>query len=797
MGSVALNLILKKSRLLLALIALATAPCVWTLLNAEFSPSIIESFVNDRQDYLDAMAVEELFTGNPDALLWVASDEGDSLFTVEKQVAIRQAARAISALEEVERVVALPDLARPPQMQRGVRGTTQKIVANAQLKKGKIPKQLPRLSRVLPGNNTASERDLLLVKDRLLQQPEIVHQFLSEDGTSHVMLVELSNPYDIPPFRQASLVQEIVELAKSEGLGDQGLYCSGLVALQAYAYQQIGKVLWTLLPLGGFLISVTVLYIFRRIEVVWLTLFIAVISICWGIALGLIVYGKFSVLLAAVPLMVLVISTADVIHLVSSYTAEVKQKQSHENALRRTFIHVGGACVLTSITTFVGFASLMLVPSTTIRQFGFSAAAGVASALLLSVLLVPLFLNWLAKRGRPLAASKGSTRITGFIANACLTLSLKFPIPVILVFSVLLAGSGYVASQISLDPDLTKRFPKSHPITLSTEFFEEKFGGINSVEIVIKGKPDELLTKQTFEGMERFKQECLETGFVTGVVTLAVPVAEFLSSLDFRNPEGIPYSDEHAFATVGYLEKFKPQIIRGLITQDRTQLRLLARIEETSYMEILTLSNQVESIAKKSFGEDFEIAQKGSAPLVGNAVGEIIRGHMQGFVICFTVIFFLIAFGLRSFKLGCLSVIPNLTPLLFLGGLVGWFSDKVDSDILAVATMGLGLAVDDTIHFLSRFKIACRESSSIKEALSKAMDHTGLAIIRTTLVLSIGFLPFAFSGYWSIKMLGTYLVLVLFSAVLADLVFLPAITLVVYKKATGLFERSHEASADC
>lgn len=787
MGIVALNFILKKSAVLLILLGLATAPCIWTLFQTEFSPSIIESFVNDRQDYLDAMAVEELFTGNPDALLWLATDEKDLLFTAEKLIAIRKAAREIEKLEEVERVVAIPDLARPPQMQRGVRGTTQKIIANAKLKQGQIPTQLPRLTSILPRNNRVSDNELASIKERLLGQPEIVGQFLSKDGTAQVMLIELADPYDIPPFRQATLINEIVELATLQGLGESGVYCSGLVALQAYAYEQIGNVLVTLLPIGGLLISLTVLYIFRRIEVVLLTLFIAAISICWGIALGLMVYGKFSVLLAAVPLMVLVISTADVIHLVSSYTAEIKQNRSHDQALRRTFIHVGGACVLTSITTFVGFASLLLVPSTTIRQFGFSAAAGVASALLLSVLLVPLFLDVLARRGRPLSTSRGSTRITGLIAKACLEVSLRFPVLVIVLFSCLLVVSGYIASQISLDPDLTKRFSKNHPITLSTEFFENSFGGINSVEIVLKGEPDQLLSANVFEDMQSFEDQCLDTGFITSVLTLRRPVSEFLSALDFKNPDGLPLSDLHAKATVGYLERVNPDAIGGLITQDHTRLRMLARIEETSYMEMLKLSDQVENIARECFGGEFEIAQKGSAPLVGKAVGEIIRGHMQGFIICFTVIFFLIAFGLKSMKLGCLSVIPNLTPLLFLGGLVGWFSSKVDSDILAVATMGLGLAVDDTIHFLSRFKIACSESNSLKEALSKAMDHTGLAIIRTTLVLSIGFIPFAFSGYWSIKMLGTYLVLVLFSAVLADLVFLPAITLVAYRKAKNIF----------
>ncbi|MEM8732919.1 MAG: MMPL family transporter, partial [Planctomycetota bacterium] len=138
-------------------------------------------------------------------------------------------------------------------------------------------------------------------------------------------------------------------------------------------------------------------------------------------------------------------------------------------------------------------------------------------------------------------------------------------------------------------------------------------------------------------------------------------------------------------------------------------------------------------------------------------------------------------FGLRSFRLAWVSALPNLTPLMLLGGLVAYFHEVADSDLLAVGTLGLGLAVDDTIHFLSRFKIELRSGKSIAEALQGSMNHTGLAIIRTTLILSLGFFPFAFAEYWSINMLGTYLIAVLFAALLADLLLLPAIITLVYR----------------
>lgn len=762
------------------------------LVQVEFSSSVVESFVDSRADYEAAMTMEDRFAANPDSLVWLATDEGQTLFSQNTLQAIDSAAAEIRLLPYVKQVSCLTDLQVPGQGTTASRGTAARLVLNAQLRQGAVPsdalsrvaadRSLGRLlRRAAAESRELDPEQLRLLRDQLLEDDLLADHTISSSGTAHVILVELVSAAELSPAMQIQINRHLRGIVAAHGLGSVATHLSGLVPMQGFAFEQINLVLKTLLPLGGLLISVAVMLVFKRPEVIVFTLLLAAIANCWGIALGIAFYGKFSVLMAAVPLMVLVISTADVIHLLSSYTAERSAGFEHAVALRKMFREVGGACVLTSLTTFVGFASLVMVPSNTIRQFGFSAAAGVACALLLSVICLPLFLHWLHLRGRPITASASASHLTSRVAEVCLSVALKWPRTIVMLFLSMLAACGIACAGLTLDPDMARRFPEGHPVSQSSTFFNNEFGGVNSIELVLEAPRDTLLSPQTFRALQEFQRRCEQQLGTSNFASLANVVSPLLKELDYKNQEGLPESAVHAEAVLELVQAANPAAIAALITTSREATRVLVQVRETSYIRLLEVSEQVEAIAADVFGDDIQVTQKGSAPLVGAAVREIIRGHIQGFGVCFTTIVILIIVGLRSVQLGWISVLPNLTPLLVLGGLVSLQYTRVDSDILAVATLGLGLSVDDTIHFMSRFRIELTSGKDLVGALRSTMVHTGVAIIRTTLILSVGFLPFAFSDYWSINMLGTYLIAVLFAALFADLVFLPALLRLVYR----------------
>lgn len=336
-----LEFILRRYELVFAAIIAITLPAVWVLFTAELAPSIVESFVDDPRQYYDAQELESQFIGNPDSIIWLASCEDESLFTDRTLRAIRAASDDISQLPQVARVVALPDVPRPTIDDGGLRGTAAKVILNSKLKQGQVPSQLPTLSPILPANSRSNDQELEAIKRALLQSNGQANRLLSADGRSQVMLIEVIGASTMPPGEQVALVEQLFAIAESHGLGGCGLHCAGLIPLQAYAFAEVDVVLKWLLPIGGVLISLAVMFVFRRVEVILITLLIAAIAVCWGLALGILAFGKISILMAAVPLMVLVISTADVIHLISAYTAEMASGCSHDDAVRKTYVEVG------------------------------------------------------------------------------------------------------------------------------------------------------------------------------------------------------------------------------------------------------------------------------------------------------------------------------------------------------------------------------------------------------------------------------------------------------------------------
>jgi predicted RND superfamily exporter protein len=210
-------------------------------------------------------------------------------------------------------------------------------------------------------------------------------------------------------------------------------------------------------------------------------------------------------------------------------------------------------------------------------------------------------------------------------------------------------------------------------------------------------------------------------------------------------------------------------------------LRVAVQVESTGVLTVLRYAEGIVEIAKECLPPEVHVETSGFYPLAGNVVREVLRGQAQGFCLCFFSVMVVITLGVRSVRLALLAALPNLFPLMLLGGILGLTFDVVDAEVLGIAIVSFGLAVDDTIHFLHRYDIETAKTPSRKTALERTFRYTGSAIVRTTVILGIGLLPFSLSGYASTRLLGTYLVFVLGCAVLGDLLLLPALVLLFGK----------------
>ncbi len=761
--------------------AILTAVAIAATWRTPLRVSLLQGLMPDDAEYREYVDRASEFGGGSDDLIYVATREGDALFAPATLDKIRAASRALEQLPEVGRVFSIADAARlVPDRNLTAKEAAARSVLRGQLARGIVPDvESRKIAPELYWPKSESKQagvDLTRLKSEMRLDP-IAGQLISRGGDAHTMLVWLGNSSVLLNKPQSGIRQRIEEILQEQGLGLNGTYCVGTVIIQDWMYEEVIVAIILILPIVALVVSLLVYGIYRRLSYVLLTLVIAGIAVAWTLGLTATLFGEITLLVAATPGLVLIISTADTVHLISAYVAELRKGLNRHDAVAKAVQEVGGACLLTSLTTFVGFLSLAVVPAVAVRHLAIACAVGVASALLLALTLVPMALMILkppvAARRKP---SRANLVLDGFV-GACRRLSLGWPKTVVTVHFLILATSVALAMRTRLDADLPARFVQGHPIRESIDFFHEEIAGTTAIEMIVQTDPDATLDLATLKGLAQFEErlEALpEVQNASSISTVFQLVDNLLGAVPDR---GLPGTKEEAAATVALLHQIDPETVDSFVSLDGGLLRVGVQVTSTQIMQVAGLAGELEVILRDCLPTGATVKSSGFYVVVGTAAREILVSQIQGFALCFACVMIVITLGVRSLRLGLIAMTPNILPLALLGGILALTSETIDTDILGVAIISFGLAVDDTIHFLHRYDIERRRSGNIRDALAQTFSYTGSAIIRTTVILGCGLVPFAFSSYLSIRFLGTYLVFVLVCAVLADLLLLPALVL--------------------
>jgi uncharacterized protein len=775
------RIILAKRGWLILTVGLVTILAGWRIAGTPFSISALESFTSDFESFARYQKRAAEFGGDSDMLILAASDEGGQLFTADKLNAIRRTADQLRDLPEVTRVVALTDVANPATRTANLLEQALIDAVRKNLLEGKLPPLSGGFQWQPWWPRTAQDQaqlDLSVAREKLLSDPLLAGRLLSRSGTAHCMLVQLDSD-QVGLTTKWRIRRQISDIFKSNRLGSDQLHISGLTISEGWILSELISCLQFQLPLGVAIIAGIVYGFFRSLAIAALTIVVGAVAAIWAIAVTGIVFGKITILVAAVPLLILVISTSDTIHIVSAFGRELEKGRQRDDALQRVICDVGGACLLTSMTTLVGFLSLLLIPVTAIRHLAVTAGVGVGLSLILSVSLVPIGITILQFKP-PDRTFRAESRVNWgihWILEACKWLSTKHPLSMVTFHVILLSLAAYYSTSLTFDPNLIQRFHPRHPMPVSVEYFNQNFFGTNAIEIFIRSDTQQLLSPENLATYGRLKQRLLELpeiGAVNGIQDLFAMLDRFV---DFGTPDGLPPTQLAAETGLKLMASIEPELVRTQITPDQDLIRISTFTSLSGFFEVLELSRQIETIAREELPESLVSEVSGVMPVIAVSVERIVESQLTGLFFCFSVVLLIVIVALRSIRLGLLSLLPNLFPLLLLAGCLGFASGRIDSDYIIVFTIAFGIAVDDTIHFLHRYDVEFSHSRDRRKALDLAFGYSGRAIIQTTIVLGLGLLPLAMSNYLTIWMLGTFLVLTLVFAVLADLLFLPALIL--------------------
>lgn len=549
--------------------------------------------------------------------------------------------------------------------------------------------------------------------------------------------------------------------------------------------------------IASFILVVTFLYIsFRSFWGVWVPIIIVLLAIIWTLALMTATGKALDIMTVLLPTMMFVVGMSDVVHIVTKYLEEMREgKLGRFDALLKTIKDVGFATFITLVTTALGFLTLLNSRIIPIRDFGLFTSLGVFIAFVLAFTIMPIVLNVL-----PVPNLRLERQASQFWNKRLLRLLLWIfrngkTIAAATVALVLL--SAWSISRINLNNYLIEGLTTRDELRQDFIFFETNFSGVRPFEIRTRpadpgGSVLGIKELRAMDKLETYLKEEYGVGFILSPVS-AVKLAN--KANNNGNPEyyklpGDTSAINEITSTLIELRVKEDTLrkraarkdqpyqgktnLKAFFTTDMKQGRITGKMNDVGSMVIREKNKALEKfLAATPEMKAIEVKLTGAAVMLDKNNEYLVMNTFQGLLISVLVVGFIIALIHRSWRMALVAVIPNLLPIVLIGGLMGLLGIELKSPTSIIFSIAFGIATDDTIHFLGRLKLERLKGKSLLYAVKRTFISTGKAVVVTSLILSAGFMTLISSGFESTFLFGLLVSITLLIAVVTDLLLFP------------------------
>ena len=573
---------------------------------------------------------------------------------------------------------------------------------------------------------------------------------------------------------KVEMVEQIRSILSEESKGLPQLHLAGSVVIDEAFFRYTERDSKLFMPLIFLLITAVILAIFRRPSAVLLPLGVVALSLVWTFGFMGLLGLKINVISTILAPLLMAVGVADSIHILSQYYEDLEEGMTREQSIVAAFGNVFTPCLLTSLSSAAGLLSLLASALAPIRVFGALAALGVIIAFLISMVLIPVVLSFLKPPSGRFLESKSSGTLAGLLASLG-RLGTRHA-PVVAAVSIILSlGAVYSLTLLVVGTNSMDYFKESDPVRRAVDFVDTHIGGTVSLEFLLEGemegafKEPEILAK--VEALQSFLGDLPG---VTGTFSIADYLKEMNRVMQGGDPDRNTLPDTRAMAAQYMLLMEGTDEIESMVQDDSRVARVSARIRMEDSLALSGEVDEIERYLETNFTNGLKARATGLIKLMHDMEDYLLSSQVRSFSAAFVVILIMMALMLRSFKLGLLAMIPNFLPVLLTLGIMGAVGFHLDVGTVTVASIVLGLVVDDTIHFLHRFKEEVRRRRDSTEAIRAAIDSVGRPIVSTSIVLALGFWVLCLASFRPNIHFGLLSGIAILMALFADLVVLPA-----------------------
>ena len=602
---------------------------------------------------------------------------------------------------------------------------------------------------LIPENNY----NKTVIKKRILQHKNLTDNIISSDGKTTVFHI-----YQTKTANKDTLYLQLSNIIESSSQPENFFFYSGVVlSIEATKLASTESIKY--LGLAIIIITLILVLIFRSLLLAITPVVIAIISILWTLCLFSLGGGKIDMLSGIIPLVVLVMSSTFSIHLITKINQYNRNKSSKWEILFNSYKAVFYPGLFAVTTTSLAILSFSISDIQPIKLFGIYTSLGILISFVLSFLIV-LFVSdsfWNTLSSKKSRIDQSQSSVATFL-NVLILRNRKITLSIFLLATVV---SFWGIKELSAETDVYRFFKKTHKVRIAKDKVDSLFDGILPIEVIFtlnstsNDSIDHLINLLT-----KLENKLLQNPDIENCYSLAT----LQRSLDL--------GDSKSFSNKRLLYN-SHSFIKTYFSRNNNKIRLSIKSKWMNNQKTQKLIKDIEDDIKEVFKyNSISYYITGVALVYGNLNSEILQNQITSILISFLIIFIVLVVIFRKPVLFLSGILPNILPILNTMALMGFLGIHLDVGTVLIASISLGVAVDDTIYFLFSYK-TFRATLSKSDALVSTVNNVSIALIRTTIVISAGFVLMVLSSYQPVIYLGLFVTLNVILAIIYDLVLLP------------------------
>lgn len=628
---------------------------------------------------------------------------------------------------------------------------------------------LPQVRTMVRDGDVVAEIDEL--RRQALRDPAWVRRLVSADGKAGAIALHLRDSASATAEEAYAALREALQ--PYEVAGYEFAYVGGPVEF-VVAAADLQRNSQRIIPLMVAVIAVVLVMLFGTPAPAAVALACVGLAVLWTMGLmGWLGWPQNS-LTQILPPLVLVVGVCDAVHLLGR-RAGLESGLDRCAAMAQASSDVGRACAATTVTTVAGFGSLAVSGLESIARFGILAAAGVVAALVLTFTALPLLVSrlpseWFSRRRTVALWSRGLGAVADWSTGAARR--------AILLAALAAGGLGALgARQVQVEATFEDLYGEESDVVRWAAATERDLRAPDTLEIAVRSPQADGIPPEAFAIADRIQRALAEAGDLGPSLSI-VDLMRHLNAMVHRDdlPLGSVADDRGRPASVyRLLRSREPSATDDLVDVATSSLRISVESAKLPQAELRRVLAAVERDVTDELPPGWRAMITGPLAVVGRMIDAIRATQLQSFALAAVLVFAAVSTFFRSLRLGLLAMVPTILPVLVTLGVMGWAGIALDIGSAMVASVILGLAVDDAVHMLSRWRQAASEGTAAAVAVRRAVIESGRAVVTTSLALAVGFSTLSLSAWQSIASFGIIAAIAVLVALLASVVILPAL----------------------